>query len=76
MQTNWNIKELTKAEKTLCEQLAGELHISNLSAQMLVDRGITSADQARAYIRPNLNQLHDPFLMRDMDKAVERLHRA
>ena len=76
MQTNWNIKELTEAEKALCEQLAGELHISNLSAQMLVDRGITSADQARAYIRPNLNQLHDPFLMRDMDKAVERLHRA
>ncbi len=76
MQTNWKIKELTEAEKALCEQLAGELHISNLSAQMLVDRGITTANDARAYIRPNLNQLHDPFLMKDMNKAVERLHRA
>ena len=76
MDNIWNIKELTEAEKALCEQLAGELHISNLSAQMLVDRGITTANQARAYIRPNLNQLHDPFLMRDMDKAVERLHHA
>lgn len=76
MKNIWNIKELNEAERALCEQLAGELHISNLSAQMLVDRGITTADQARAYIRPNLDQLHDPFLMKDMDKAVERLHRA
>ncbi|MCQ2312993.1 MAG: single-stranded-DNA-specific exonuclease RecJ [Paludibacteraceae bacterium] len=76
MDNVWNIKELTEAEKALCEQLAGELHISNLSAQMLVDRGLTTANDARAYIRPNLNQLHDPFLMKDMDKAVERLHRA
>ena len=76
MDNIWNIKELTEAEKALCEQLAGELHISNLSAQMLVDRGITTANDARAYIRPNLNQLHDPFLMKDMNKAVERLHRA
>ena len=76
MDNIWNIKELTEAEKALCEQLAGELHISNLSAQMLVDRGITTANDARAYIRPSLNQLHDPFLMKDMDKAVERLHRA
>ena len=74
--TIWNIKELTEAEKALCEQLAGELHISNLSAQMLVDRGLTTGAEARAYIRPDLNQLHDPFLMKDMDKAVERLHHA
>ncbi len=76
MQTNWKIKELSEAERALCEQLAGELHISHLSAQILVDRGITTVDEARSYIRPSLNQLHDPFLMRDMDKAVERLHQA
>ena len=73
---NWKIKELSEARQHLCEQLSKELHISSLSAQMLVDRGITTADEARAYIRPSLDQLHDPFLMRDMDKAVERLHRA
>lgn len=73
---NWKIKELSEARQHLCEQLSKELHISSLSAQMLVDRGITTADEARAYIRPSLDQLHDPFLMRDMDKAVERLHHA
>ena len=73
---NWKIKELSEAQQHLCEQLSKELHISSLSAQMLVDRGITTADEARAYIRPSLDQLHDPFLMRDMDKAVERLHHA
>ena len=76
MNTIWKIKQLSETEKALCEQLAGELHISNLSAQLLTDRGITTADEARSYIRPNLNQLHDPFLMKDMDKAVERLHNA
>ena len=73
---NWKIKTLTDEQQQLCTQLAKELHISPLSAQMLVDRGITTADGARMYIRPSLDQLHDPFLMRDMDKAVERLHRA
>lgn len=73
---NWKIKELTIEQQQLCEQLSKELHISSLSAQMLVDRGILSADEARTYIRPSLDQLHDPFLMKDMDKAVERLHRA
>ncbi len=73
---NWKIKELSEARQHLCEQLSKELHISSLSAQMLVDRGITTADEARTYIRPSLDQLHDPFLMRDMDKAVERLHHA
>ena len=73
---NWKIKELSEEEQRLCEQLSKQLHISRLCAQMLVDRGITTDEQARTYIRPSLNQLHDPFLMRDMDKAVERLHRA
>ncbi len=73
---NWKIKELTIEQQQLCEQLSKELHISSLSAQMLVDRGVLSADEARTYIRPSLDQLHDPFLMKDMDKAVERLHRA
>ena len=43
---------------------------------MLVHRGINSAEQARRYIRPSLDELHDPFLMRDMDKAVNRLEHA
>ncbi|MBP5477174.1 MAG: single-stranded-DNA-specific exonuclease RecJ [Paludibacteraceae bacterium] len=60
----------------LCDRLAGELNISLPSAKLLAYRGITSAEAARAYIRPSLDRQHDPMLMRDMDKAVLRLSRA
>ena len=46
------------------------------AARLLVQRGITDITAARAFFRPALEQLHDPFLMRDMDRAVERLERA
>lgn len=70
---HWNIHTLTEEQKALCKSLANELNISPLSAQMLVDRGIRTADEARAFVRPSFSQLHDPFLMKDMDKAVARL---
>ena len=57
-------------------QLERELNISSAAARMLVVRGIQTAEEARAFIRPSLDKLHDPFLMKDMDKAVERLHQA
>ena len=72
----WNIHTLDEGQKALCESLARELNISPLSAQLLIDRGISTADEARAFVRPSLSQLHDPFLMRDMDKAAERLSEA
>lgn len=70
---HWNIHTLTEEQKIRCESLANELNISPLSARMLVDRGIRTADEARAFVRPSFSQLHDPFLMKDMDKAVARL---
>ena len=73
MDTIWKIRELTADEQALTTQLAKDLSISELSARMLVVRGICSAEQARAYIRPSLDKINDPFLMRDMDKAVARL---
>ncbi len=76
MQAQWNIKQLTAAEKDCCKQLAHELRISEMSARLLVSRGITSAEHARRFISPQLSELHDPFLMKDMDKAVERLQQA
>ena len=76
MQYNWNIRCLTAVEQELQQQLERELNISSAAARMLVVRGIQTADEARAFVRPSLDKLHDPFLMRDMDKAVERLHRA
>ena len=76
METIWNIRQLTEAEHQLTEQLAKELNIEFMAARMLVVRGIKSAAEARRYIRPSLDELNDPFLMRDMDKAVARLHKA
>ena len=73
---NWNIRCLTAVEQELQQQLERELNISSAAARMLVVRGIQTADEARQFIRPSLDKLHDPFLMKDMDKAVERLHKA
>ena len=76
MNYNWNIRRLTAQEEALQQQLERELKISSAAARMLVVRDIQSAEEARQFIRPSLNKLHDPFLMKDMDKAVERLHQA
>ena len=76
MTYNWNIRCLTAVEQEVQQQLEQELNISSAAARMLVVRGIQTADEARAFVRPSLNKLHDPFLMKDMDKAVERLHQA
>ena len=76
MTYNWNIRCLTAVEQETQQQLERELNISSAAARMLVVRGIQTADEARQFIRPSLNKLHDPFLMKDMDKAVERLHQA
>ena len=76
MNYNWNIRRLTAQEEALQQQLQCELNISSAAARMLVVRDIQSAEEARQFIRPSLDKLHDPFLMKDMDKAVERLHQA
>ena len=76
MTYQWNIRCLTAVEQEVQQQLEKELNISSAAARMLVVRGIQTADEARAFVRPSLDNLHDPFLMKDMDKAVERLHQA
>ena len=76
MNYNWNIRRLTAQEEALQQQLERELNISSAAARMLVVRNIQSAEEARQFIRPSLDKLHDPFLMKDMDKAVKRLHQA
>lgn len=57
----------------LVESLSTELNITPTLARILINRNIDSFDRARNYFRPNLDQLHDPFLMQDMDKAVDRI---
>ncbi len=76
MQAKWNIKQLSAEQQSVCKQLARDLNISEMSARLLITRGITTADHARRFIRPNLQELHNPFLMKDMDKAVARLQKA
>ncbi|MBQ0118286.1 MAG: single-stranded-DNA-specific exonuclease RecJ [Bacteroidales bacterium] len=76
MDYTWKIKAYSEAEQQLAEQLATELRISVPAARLLTSRGIQTASEAKTYIRPSLSQLHDPFLMRDMDKAVERITQA
>lgn len=57
-------------------QLATALNVDELTAKLLVQRGIETYDEARKFFRPTLADLHDPYLMKDMDKAVERIEKA
>ena len=74
VEKKWTLKEGT--DKDIVRQLSSELGVDPVLAELLVQRGVHSFEQARAFFRPNLNDLHDPFLMQDMDKAVARLHDA
>jgi single-stranded-DNA-specific exonuclease len=74
MQKRWNIKP--QGDKYLVAKLAGELNIDHHLANILVQRGISNFDEAKKFFRPSLENLHNPFLMKDMDKAVERLEKA
>jgi single-stranded-DNA-specific exonuclease len=70
----WTIKP--KPEPELVSKLATELKVSKLIASLLVQRGISTFNQAKQFFRPSLNDLHDPYLMKDMDKAVDRIEKA
>ena len=70
----WKYKEVAVPENV--KQLASELGVDPVLAELLVQRGVHTFEQARSFFRPNLENLHDPFLMKDMDKAVERVHKA
>ena len=70
----WILKE--PADPAKVERLSAEVGIDKVLAELLVKRGVETFEQARTFFRPTLEALHDPFLIKDMDKAVERLHRA
>src|SRR5690554_715891 len=74
MQKRW--VQVPKAAVDIADTLTKDLGVSPIIAELLVRRGISTFDQARHYFRPSLEALHDPFLMRDMDKAVDRIARA
>lgn len=70
----WNLK--SKPNRQLVQQLQNELQVSELIAELLISRGIETYEDARLFFRPNLSDLHDPYLMKDMDKAVARIEKA
>ena len=70
----WTVHEPGDPEKV--GRLATELGVDRVLAELLFQRGVETFEQARGFFRPSLDDLHDPFLMKDMDKAVERLHEA
>ena len=76
MNYKWNYEAPTPEQKEAAARLAAEANVSPAIAQMLLQRGLKTADDMRAFFRPQLQSLHDPFLMRDMDVAVERLNAA
>lgn len=74
MEKRWVLKERGDIEKI--DDLAQVLNVSDDIANLLVQRGIYTYEQSKYFFRPQLAHLHDPFLMKDMDKAVERIERA
>lgn len=76
MTSKWNYLPLTSEEQKLESELARRYAKCPPVSELLVQRGITSIAGAERFFHPSLRDLHDPFLMPDMDKAVDRLNRA
>ncbi len=70
----WTLQ--SKPEKEQVQKLQNELQVDEIIATLLVQRGITTFDQAKTFFRPTLDDLHNPYLMKDMDKAVSRIEKA
>jgi len=70
----WNLKPIQNSEDV--QALSQSLHVDPTIAQLLLARGIDSFDKAKQFFRPSLEDLHDPFLMKDMDIAVARIEQA
>ncbi|AWA29334.1 single-stranded-DNA-specific exonuclease RecJ [Flavobacterium magnum] len=70
----WTLKPSPAPEKV--QSLSQSLHVEPLVALLLIQRGIETYDQARQFFRPSLDDLHNPYLMKDMDKAVLRIEKA
>ena len=73
VEKRWNI---LKADPAEVNALQASLGINEVLCQILVQRGIKTFEDARGFFRPSLSALHNPFLMKDMDKAVDRIMRA
>ena len=73
MEKNWKIKE---TNNKIVEELSESLGVSRTIANLLAFRGITTYDEAKHFFRPDFSHFHKPFLMKDMQKAVNRIQKA
>lgn len=76
MDKRWNLRTPSDEEELKINELSKELNINKVLAQLLVQRGIKTFEESRDFFRPQLENLHDPFLMKDMRVAVDRLNQA
>ena len=74
IEKRWVVK--AQGDLATAAALAAGLRISPVLANLLVQRGIDTVEKAEKFFNPRLSDLHDPFLMKDMDKAVERIGEA
>ena len=74
MEKIWNLKK--QGDPNEIKHLSAALNVNMTIARLLVQRGIKTFNEAKVFFRPRLSDLHNPFLMKDMDKAVERLELA
>ena len=70
MEVNWTIR---KSDKKAVKKLSSELGVNEIVAHLLVVRGITTYDMAKSFFRPQISDLHSPFLMKGMENAIERI---
>jgi len=70
----WKLK--SNPDEQIVDTLSNSLGINKVLSSLLVQRGVTTFDKAKAFFRPNLSNLHDPFLMKGMEKAVQRIFKA
>lgn len=76
MINKWNFRNPTEEELRESDRLRKELDLNPVVCLLLVQRGLTSAEEIRKFFKPSLSELHDPFLMPDMEIAVKRLNKA
>ena len=76
MNYKWNYVPASNEQREESRELANELGISPILGKLLLDRNIRSVSEAKRFFRPQLSDLHDPFLYTDMDVAVDRLNQA
>jgi len=73
MEKRWIIQ---KSDQKFVQKLAKDLGVNHIVAHLLVLRGIENFDDAKLFFRPELKHLHDPFLMKNMQDAVDRIEKA